>query len=56
MTWDNRYITARSWWLRSPFWGNANYVRYVNTSGVGINNGASISYGVAVACKIAKSN
>ena len=48
--------TARSWWLRSPYWNFADFVRFVNTSGVGVYNDASSSIGVAVACKIAKSN
>ena len=48
--------SARSWWLRSPSWSSACNVRYVYTSGVGIVSGANGSYGVAVACKIAKSN
>ena len=48
--------SARSWWLRSPNWSIASNVRYVYTSGVGIVSGANGSYGVAVACKIAKSN
>lgn len=48
--------TARRWWLRSPGWYNANHVRYVSTSGGdGVGN-ANNSNGVAVACKIAKSN
>ena len=48
--------TARSWWLRSPYWDNVHYVRFVNTSGVGSYSYANVSFGVAVACKIAKSN
>ena len=48
--------TARSWWLRSPNWNNATNVRIVYTSGVGKVNIAGGSNGVAVACKIAKSN
>lgn len=48
--------TARSWWLRSPNWGGAGYARYVNTSGAGSLAGANTNAGVAVACKIAKSN
>ena len=47
---------ARSWWLRSPGWNITYYVRTVNTSGVGGNDIAYRSGGVAVACKIAKSN
>ena len=48
--------SARSWWLRSPYCDSAYIVRSVNTSGVGNNNVALSSNGVAVACKIAKSN
>lgn len=48
--------SARSWWLRSPNWFIASSVRFVDTSGVGVNVNASGSLGVAVACKIAKSN
>ena len=48
--------SARSWWLRSPYWGVANNVRSVNPSGVGNDRGAYNNVGVAVACKIAKSN
>lgn len=48
--------TARSWWLRSPDWYTANRVRVVNTSGAGANFSAYLSSGVAVVCKIAKSN
>ena len=48
--------TAQSWWLRSPFWSNTNSARSVNTSGAGNHSTARTSYGVAVACKIAKSN
>ena len=48
--------TARSWWLRSPVWSGAPTVRSVHASGVGYNSGARHSLGVAVACKIAKSN
>ena len=48
--------SAQSWWLRSPNWYGAYFVRVVNTSGVGIHNVARNSVGVAVACKIAKSN
>ena len=48
--------SARSWWLRSPNLNTAHYVRLVRTSGVGANNYANFSIGVAVACKIAKSN
>ena len=48
--------TARSWWLRSPRWNSATNVRYVHASGVGHNFSANDSFGVAVACKIAKSN
>ena len=48
--------TARRWWLRSPNWNNAYNVRYVLASGKGHNFNAYFSSGVAVACKIAKSN
>lgn len=48
--------TARNWWLRSPVRYYAGPVRSVNTAGAGITVGANDSYGVAVACKIAKSN
>lgn len=48
--------TARTWWMRSPLRYTAHSVRLVNTSGAGDNVGAFNSYGVAVACKIAKSN
>ena len=48
--------TARSWWLRSPNELNTFYVRGAHTSGVGYNDLVTRSYGVAVACKIAKSN
>lgn len=47
--------TARSWWLRSPYWNITSRERNVNTSGAGIYNYANHSNGVAVACKIAKS-
>ncbi len=47
--------TARRWWLRSPYWANTSSERVVNTSGAGSYYYASISVGVAVACKIAKS-
>ena len=50
MAWDNCYITARSWWLRSPNWNNTNNERNVNTSGAGNNNNANNSNGVAVDC------
>lgn len=48
--------TAQRWWLRSPFWNNAFYARDVSTSGAGGSNLTNRSVGVAVACKIAKSN
>lgn len=48
--------SARNWWLRSPYAHNANFVRHVDTSGAGNYHNASHSVGVAVACKIAKSN
>ena len=48
--------SAQSWWLRSPYWNSADIVRVVNTSGVSYYFSAHISIGVAVACKIAKSN
>ena len=48
--------TARSWWLRSPYWYVAYNARNVNSSGVRVTSSAHSSNGVAVACKIAKSN
>lgn len=48
--------SAWYWWLRSPNWYSASYVRRVNPSGAGTTNNANTSHGVAVACKIAKSN
>lgn len=48
--------TARSWWLRSPGWSHVFYARVVNSTGAGGNDIVNRSYGVAVACKIAKSN
>lgn len=48
--------TARTWWLRSPYWHGVSTERHVSTSGAGNSYIAYISYGVAVACKIAKSN
>ena len=48
--------SARSWWLRSPNWSVAGAERTVSTSGVGSYDLAYRSNGVAVACKIAKSN
>lgn len=48
--------TARSWWLRSPNGGSIFIAHSVNHSGEGANTTASYSIGVAVACKIAKSN
>lgn len=48
--------TARSWWLRSPNGGSNFIALSVNHSGEGANTTASYSIGVAVACKIAKSN
>lgn len=48
--------SARYWWLRSPNAYNAGSERSVNTSGAGGNYNANYSFGVAVACKIAKSN
>ena len=48
--------SARGWWLRSPYANVASLVRLVGTSGAGLNHGANYSFGVAVACKIAKSN
>lgn len=47
--------TARSWWLRSPYWYGTHNERHVNPSGAGSRYTAIISIGVAVACKIAKS-
>ena len=48
--------TARNWGLRSPDRYNTRYVRYVNTSGISNYYNNTLSFGVAVACKIAKSN
>lgn len=48
--------TARSWWLRSPFYANTYNISYVNHLGnPGIVAPNSSQY-FAVACKIAKSN
>ena len=46
---------ARVWWLRSPYWNYANYVRYVRTSGAANHFDARSAYGVVPACKISKS-
>ncbi len=48
--------TARDWGLRSPDRYNTRYVHYVNTSGMSNYYKNTLSFGVAVACKIAKSN
>lgn len=48
--------TARKWWLRSPHWPSTSNERYVSTAGAGTITNANNSNGVAVACKIAKSN
>lgn len=48
--------TARNWRMRSPYRIGAHLVRNVVTTGAGGNYGAYTSDGVAVACKIAKSN
>ena len=45
--------SARYCFLRSPYPGNANYVRYLSTYGDLNYNNASNSYGVAPACIIA---
>ena len=37
--------TARNWWLRGPYPGNANNVRNVNTSGALNNNNANNANG-----------
>ena len=47
---------AWSWWIRSPYWYGAHNARNVTNSGVGNRYSALASLGVAVACKIAKSN
>lgn len=47
--------TARTWWMRSPYRYGADFVRFVDTTGAGLSL-AVYSNGVAVACKIAKSN
>lgn len=44
--------TARHWWVRSPYPGNASYVRYVTTDGSLSNNGANGGLGAAPACII----
>jgi hypothetical protein len=38
--------TARYWWLRGPYPGFADYVRYVNTSGALYSSGASNALGL----------
>lgn len=48
--------SARRWWLRSPDWSDTYDGRIVSTSGAGNSFRASDVYGVAVVCKIAKSN
>lgn len=48
--------TARKWWTRSPNASTARHEGSVNAAGVGYNNNANGGNGVAVACKIAKSN
>lgn len=45
--------SARTCWLRSPYPGNASYVRYVNTSGALNNDLASNALAAAPACIIA---
>lgn len=48
--------SAREWWLRSPYASSAQFEHLANTSGAGDYFSALLSRGVAVACKIAKSN
>lgn len=48
--------TARYWWTRSPGRGRAYAMRVVDTSGAGYTGHVYYGVGVAVACKIAKSN
>ena len=43
---------AKYWWLRSPYTGNAHYVRYIHSSGALSYFNATSSYGVAPACCI----
>lgn len=45
--------SARSCWLRSPYPGNASYVRFVHTSGALYNDSASAALAAAPACIIA---
>lgn len=45
--------SARAWWLRSPYPGNAYYERGVIPSGALDNRSANSAYGVAPACIIA---
>ena len=44
--------SARYWWLRSPYYSNASYVRRVTTSGSLNNDYASGGFGAAPACVI----
>lgn len=44
--------SPRWWWLRTPYSGTANNVRYVNTGGMLDNYYASYAYGVVPACCI----
>jgi hypothetical protein len=44
--------SAKYWWLRSPYSGGANGVRFVFPSGAVGSHFATISYGVAPACCI----
>ena len=44
--------TARYWWVRSPYPGDAGDVRLVNTSGALDNYRASVGGGAAAACEI----
>ena len=46
--------TARTWWLRSPYWNSAGTERYVQSSGSANYNVAYSSYGVVPAVKISK--
>lgn len=49
-----RGTSAQVWWLRSPYWGNANGERNVNSSGGANDYRASTSYAVVPAVQISK--
>ena len=44
--------TARNWWLRSPYPGNANNARLVNTDGSLSGDRANVGHGAVAACAI----